>query len=250
MKKVQYILLFAVITVGGLTPLAQAQTGEYGAYYDSNGYYGNNYYTQTQPYSYPYTYPTYPYYPPTYGYTPNISLSQTVLNLVVGQAASVSVYGGSSYSVSSSNPYSVGQTLFGNTLNIQAFNPGSATITVCSGFSQYNYSGSCANLFVYVSSGYQYNPPSYYDDYYPYPHEGSLFDVSTVRLEKGERKRIEINTSSRYNDPYISDNSNRRIASASIDNDELVVKGLKEGTTEITVCQASRCDSVRVVVRD
>ncbi len=236
-----------ILSIGMFAALVSA-TGAGAQYYYPEQYHNYGYGTVPNQYAYPYGYQQSYYYP--YASYSAVSLSQTSLNLAAGQSATVYVQGGMQFSLSSSNWNTTWQSISGNTLTVQGINPGSTTITVCS-TSGY-YASNCASLYVSVGSYGSYYP---YNAGYYYPYNGyygySLIDEETIRLDKGERETVDINmVGGRYYDAYISDNSNRRIASADIDDDELEIKGLREGTTTITVCQDGVCDSVRVIVRD
>jgi len=249
MKTKLKILCTGFLIAVGAFSTAHAQT------YHPQGY-PYNYNAPTTYYGNPYQYDYYqhPYYPyPPYGY-PSVSLSQNSLALSVGQTATVSVYGGTNFSLSSNNAYSTWQSVSGNTVTIQGLVYGSNTITVCAtgGY----YQSGCANLYVNVSDGnyygyqYPYNSSAYY---YPYNQYlgNSLLDEETVRIDVGEQEKIDINEFGNwYRDTYVSNNSNRRVTSVSINGDKLKIKGLREGSTVISVCQGILCDSVRVIVRD
>ena len=110
------------------------------------------------------TYPTQPVYTAPYSYypPPQIYLSQTSINLSVGQNSTVMVSGGmynysSGYYISSnSNPFIVSASINGSTIYIHANNPGSANVNIC------QYGSTCARLYVNVI----YQPQPIYT---PYP---------------------------------------------------------------------------------
>ncbi|MEI6057349.1 MAG: hypothetical protein WCQ60_00020 [bacterium] len=127
-----------------------------------------SYYSYQNPYPI-ITYPTPPVYTPPYQYyiPPQIYLSQTSLNLPVGQNSTVTIssntyydnnygYNGGYYISSNSNPFIANVSVNGNLIYIHANNPGSTSISIC------QYGGTCARLYVNVL--YQPQPV-----YTPYP---------------------------------------------------------------------------------
>ncbi len=81
----------------------------------------------------------------------SISFSQNNISLNAGQGMTITIYGASSFYVSSnSNSNIVSSTLSGNALNLYGQNSGSATLTICSS----NGNSSCGTLYVNVNGNY------------------------------------------------------------------------------------------------
>ncbi|MDB5204591.1 MAG: hypothetical protein JWP09_619 [Candidatus Taylorbacteria bacterium] len=107
-----------------------------------------------------------------------ITINPSSISLTVGQSANVSIYGGNNvyYTSNGTDSYVVNASINGNTINLYARNPGSATITVCSSNvssgNNYNYS-SCANLYVTVGNGNYYYGNNTNTTYYNTPSIGT-----------------------------------------------------------------------------
>jgi hypothetical protein len=145
---------------------------------NEEGYYGNNgngcaslYVTVNGNYSYP-TYPTYPTYP-VYNTTP-ISVSNSNVQLTVGNTGTVTLYGGnndyyngdsyynnSEYYISNNGTAIADATVNGSTISIYGQNPGSTTITVCGS----NGGSSCATINVTVTAQNYYYNTGYQNSY-------------------------------------------------------------------------------------
>ncbi|HVY67904.1 MAG TPA: hypothetical protein VHA30_03350, partial [Patescibacteria group bacterium] len=150
----------------------------------------------------------------------NLSLSQSSVNLNVGQSANVTVYsqyGGSYYVSSNSNSSVVSASPYSNTLTLYGLATGSSTLTICS-----NTNGGCATLYVTVGGGYG----------------GSSLSLSqnSVNLNLGQSANVNIYGSGSY---YVSSNSNSSVASASISGSTIYLLANGNGSTTITVCQNS-----------
>jgi len=94
-----------------------------------------------------------------------LSLSQTSLNLTVGQSGSVTAYntsGGSLYISGNSNSNVVTANVSGQVINFVGINNGSSTVSICA-----NNSSQCGSVYVTVSgSGYSNNNVSMTDNVY------------------------------------------------------------------------------------
>jgi len=90
----------------------------------------------------------------TYYGTTNVVLSQTNLNLSVGQTATVNASGNGGYGYymsSNSNPGAVSATFNGSVLTVYAVANGTSNLQICQ-----NGASACANLTVNVGNSYAY----------------------------------------------------------------------------------------------
>ena len=179
--------------------------------------------------------------------TGGLSLSQTSVNLAVGQSATItasnSYYNNYNtlYISSNSNPNVATASANGTQLNIYGVGSGSTTISVC----QSSGSSLCASVYVSVSGG----ACTYYGC-----NNGGIISLSpsTLNLISPQTANVSIINSiyggSGY---YISSNSNPNAAGASVSGNTLFVDSLVGGNTTITVCQSgnsSQCASLYVTV--
>lgn len=173
-----------------------------------------------------------------------ISLSQSSVSLTQGQSSSVSIYNGSGYYgsyyiASNSNAYVASASVSGNTINLNALNVGSSTISIC----QNSSSGNCVSLYITVtgSSGCSY-----------YGCSGNLsLSQSNLNLNSGQSSTINIYNNTGYSgNYYISSNSNPNNVSAYISGSTVSVSGISSGSSIINICQSgsSACVSLTVVV--
>jgi hypothetical protein len=161
----------------------------------------------------------------------SISLSQTSLNLNIGQSSVITVYNsnpGSFYISSNSNPTIVSVSVNGNQLNISGNGVGSASITVCA-----SNNSSCVTLYVTVGNS----------------GSGSLsLSQTSLNLNIGQSSIITA-YSSYSGTYYISSNSNSSVATASINGSQITVYGQGTGSTNIVACQSGgSCATVYVTV--
>lgn len=239
--KAKYIFSLIVLLILGGSTIAGAQTYSYYGP-DCSMMNCDSYYYQQQP----------AYYYPSTGV---VALSQSNITIGVGQVATVYVYGGSARTTTSSNWGVVQHALFNNIITIQGLAQGSTVISVCSDGYGY-YQNNCARLNVTVrGNGYNYNYPynypyNYQDNNYPYYYQNDLLDQTSIRINKGDREELDITTRGSNRDVYVDDNSDDRIASARISGDQLVIKGLKRGSTDIRICDDYTCSTIEVTVRD
>lgn len=151
-------------------------------------------------------------------------LSQTSLNLTVGQTAAITSNNASGLYISSnSNSAVVSANVYANQINLVGLAVGSSTIYVCSTNSQ------CAYLYVTVG-GY-------------YGGSGTVwFSPSSANLTLGQSSTVAI--SGNYGGSYyISSNSNSSVASASISGSNLYLYANSNGNSTISVCQSSYSSS-------
>ena len=220
------------------------------------------------------------------GYTNGqISLSQTSLNLYVGQSQSVTIYNNNSYYgynqyyVTNNSNGVVSGTVNGNTITVYGQSAGSGSLSVCS-----NYGG-CATLYVTVTGNYYNNGGScgYYNGYYScnnggytgscggcyttcYPCNnygyGTPISVSNnnVQVRVGSTASVTIyggnnnyqygNGYYGYNNYYVTSN-NSNIAYATVNGNVLNIYGTNPGSTTITVYSANgggQCTTIYVTV--
>lgn len=178
-----------------------------------------------------------------------LSLSQNSLSLSVGQTSSITIYNNTSgyssgnyYIASNSSSNVVSASVSGNTLNIYAYQNGSATIQVC----QSGYSGNCASVYVTVSGSGNCG-------YYGCSVGGLTVTPSSLSLTVGQSATANVSVGSYYYSGgyYISSNSNSNVASASVSANTITVYGNQVGNTTIQVCQNSgsfSCASLYVTV--
>jgi hypothetical protein len=152
-----------------------------------------------------------------------LTLSQTSLNLNVGQSATVTasmpIYNPSFYISSNSNSYVASASVSGNQINVYGLASGSTNISVCSS------SSVCATLYVTVGGG---------------GNSGSVtFNPASVNLGVGQSSTVFVNAGYFGSSLYISNNSNSSVVSASISGSTLYLQAGNIGSSTITVCQSS-----------
>ena len=157
-----------------------------------------------------------------------LSFSQNNFTVAIGQGTTVTVTGGSgSYSVTSnSNPSIASAIMSGNSITVTGSTVGNTNVTAC------DTSGNCGTLDITVGSG---------------STNGSLyFSSSNPSLIIGQ---IVTNTISGGSGYYVTGNSNPNVASQSLNGNTLIISGLQNGTTNVTVCSASNgCGTIYVTV--
>ncbi len=157
-----------------------------------------------------------------------ISFSQNNPVVILGQASSLSVSGGTgNYYVSSNSAPTVVQTnIVGSTITLSGNAIGTATINVCAS------SGSCGLLVATVNTS----------------TGGTLaLSQSNIALSVGQASTIAISgASGTYS---ILNNSNQSVVSAIISGSNVAVSALTPGTANITVCQSGgQCGVLYVTV--
>jgi hypothetical protein len=168
-----------------------------------------------------------------------LSLSQTTINLTVGQNATVTVYSSSGQTANVTNvtnTYVTTANLTNNTLTIYGLGNGSSQITVCT------YDNSCATVYVTVN-GNNNNPNS-----------GNItFSQSSISLNVNQSMTVSIYNSNNYGySYYISSNSSSGVVTASISGSQVNLYGNYTGSSNIVVCQNSNssCGTLYVTVNN
>ena len=172
-----------------------------------------------------------------------ITLSPSSLNLTSPQTASVSIVGsiynsGAYYVSSNSTPNVASASVSGNTLYVNSLFGGSTTITVC----QSGNSSACATLYVTVNGGSCST--------YGCGGSGTIsLSQTTLNLSVGQSQVV-----SAYNSgagsPYISNNTNSSVVSASVLGSQITFYAIANGSATVSVCaySSSQCASVYVTV--
>ncbi|MFA6252211.1 MAG: peptidoglycan-binding domain-containing protein [Candidatus Paceibacterota bacterium] len=147
----------------------------------------------------------------------NITLSQSSLSLLTGQALSVTISGGASpYSLASYPASIFSANISGNIVTITGVSSGTGTIAVCSA------EGGCTNLSVTVNgSGSSSN-------------SSIVLSQSSVSLALGQSSSVYITGSGSY---YVSSNSNPGVVSVSINGNTISISATTIGNANIYVCQ-------------
>ncbi len=160
-----------------------------------------------------------------------ISLNQSNLILAVGQTVGVIVSGGSvPYSLIPNTSSNVRTSLSGNIVTVTGVSAGSATVSVCSA------GGGCIALSVIVNASGSGTTVS----------TTPGFNQSSVVLSSGQNTTVAILGSGGY---YVAANSNSTVASASISGSNVVISGIQNGTTVLTICQSTaQCNTITVTV--
>lgn len=184
-------------------------------------------------------------WPAPYGsgyYGGSIFLSQSNVNLTMGQNATVTISGGSQpyTQYPGSNASNIFQSVIsGNTLTLTPINAGSGSLNICSSG---GVSSGCATLYVTVNGyngGYNSNPGN----------SQLSFSQNNISLNTGAITTVTVyGLSGSYF--YVSSNSNPSVVSANISgNNTLYLSALTYGTSTITVCQnAYQCGTLYVTV--
>jgi len=148
--------------------------------------------------------------------TGNLSLSQTSVNLTVGQTVNVSIYGG--YSSYSMYPTIAGQGI------------GSDSLRVC------NYGGgSCATIYISVTNGSN----NYYNNQV-------ALSQGSISLMSGGSAVVTISGNGGY---YISSHTNSGIVTANLSGNTLNLYGNSYGSDNISICQTGgQCATLYVTV--
>jgi hypothetical protein len=175
----------------------------------------------------------------------SVYLSQSSLVMNQGQSTTVSISGGNGanyYVNSNSNSSTVGATISGNILTLNAIGTGYVTINVCS----IGTSTTCAPLAVTVNSTWGGNSGSIY------------LSPSSITVAPGQSQTVSINsynnTYNGYNygnNYYIANNPGSQYFSASISGNSVIVYGNNPGSATLNICSqysGSSCASLYVVV--
>lgn len=169
------------------------------------------------------------------GYYGNFTLSQSSVNLALGQNATVTASGAYNYQYyisSNSNPSVVITNVSGNNINLYGASAGSSNISVC----QYN-TLQCNTIYVTVIG-----------------LGGGVVSFSSYNpnLTIGQSMIVNIynNTSNYYSQYYISSNSNPNAVSANISGSNLNLYGIAPGSSLIAVCLTgtTSCSNVNATV--
>ncbi len=158
-----------------------------------------------------------------------LSLSQTSLNLLIGQAVSITISGGTEpYSIVQGSSASIAaSTLNGNVMTVTGINTGSTNIEVCSA------GGGCTSLSVSVNSTTSNNPLT--------------LSQNNISLYAGQSGAITI--SSGNNGYYVSGNTSPTVATVTINGSTVNLTANNQGNSTITICQTSgQCASLYVTV--
>jgi len=162
------------------------------------------------------------------GNTNSISLSQSTLSILPGQASSITIYGGSvPYNISSTNAGNIfNSNIVGNLLTIYGVNSGSATASVCS-------SVGCADLSITVGNTTStINPPS--------------FSQNNISLNVGQQTTVSISGNGGY---YIANNSASGVVYVNISGNIITISGNSTGASNVSICQSSgQCSTLYVTV--
>ncbi len=157
----------------------------------------------------------------------SLSLSQTSVNLSVGQSVSITAYNtsGSLYVSTNSNSAVANATAYGNQITINAVGYGSSSLTICS---TYNYNG-CSTVYVTVNGGSNNQTPV-------------SLSQSNVSLVVGQTQTVYINSLYNNNNGYYNNgqytlsNLSSGIVSATISGNAITLYGQNAGSSTISVC--------------
>ena len=176
-----------------------------------------------------------------------MTLSQTSLNVNVGQSATVTASypyltnGGISVYVSSNSNSSVASaTASGNQVTVYGNSAGSTTFSICA-----SGSGSCVSLYVTVSGGSC--------SYYGCGVGGLTLSQTSLNVNVGQSATVTASYPyySYSNSFYISSNSNSSVASAVVSGNQVTVYGNSAGSTTFSICATGSsgvCVSLYVTV--
>lgn len=151
-----------------------------------------------------------------------ISFSQNNVSLTAGQSLSVNIYNNNNYNYgetyyisNNSNNSVVSASISGSTINLNALSSGSSTITVNSSQNS-NNSGTLA----VTVTGYNYL-------------SNLTFSQSNLNLNVGDSRIIDVYNAS--GTLSVSNNSNSNVASAWVNNNQVMVYAINAGSATITV---------------
>ena len=161
-----------------------------------------------------------------------LSLSQTNINVGVGQNVTVNAYplnGQIVNQTGNSNTYVALANVSNNVITIYGIGSGSTQMTFCT------YDNTCGTIFVTIGGSNFTN---------------ITFSQNPVNLNFQQSTTVTIygNSSSGFNF-YVSSNSNTSVVSASISGSSLFLYGQMQGSSVITVCQTNNsCGTLSVTV--
>jgi hypothetical protein len=159
--------------------------------------------------------------------TSTLAVSPATLNLVPGQVASVTVTGGSGYSISGATSTSVAsQSLDGSALTINALAPGTAAVVVCSS------ANGCGTVNVTVAAAAPATVRIKFDSQNPPVNVGQR---ATVMLSGGTGRYV------------VGNNPSPNLVEAIMSDRTLTLKGIAPGSAFVTACDATNsnnCDTV------
>ncbi len=176
-----------------------------------------------------------------YGCGGNLSLSQTSVNMSVGQSVSVTAYNVPAIYVSSnSNPSVVTASLNVNQINLYANAAGSSTVYVCA----LGSSSQCGYIYVTVSGSGTTGGSVWFSPQSPNLYVGQSLAVS---INSGVYSGTYGYGSNYY---YVSSNSNPGVVTASVSGSVLNLYASQNGSSSITVCHSSLslCGTLYVTV--
>lgn len=162
--------------------------------------------------------------------TGQLTFSNNNLSLLVGNTATVTLYGNGGYYISNTTNQNVATiALSGNQVTITPLTAGSANASIC------QTGGQCSVLYVSVTSTTPNATPPVLTPANP-----------TVAVGQTTNVTVTGGVSSNY---YVSSNSNPTIVQALMSGGHLALTGLQAGSAVISVCAASNnCTSLSVTV--
>ena len=159
----------------------------------------------------------------------NITLSQTSLSLLTGQAVSITVTGGTTpYNLPTASDSVFQASLNSNVLTVYGLGTGASTVWVCSA------EGGCTSLIVTVGTSTTSST-------------GPYFSQNSVSLVAGTNTTVSIYGSGSF---FINSNSNSNVAAVQLNGSTVLAYGLIAGTTNVSICQGSSayCTTLYVTV--
>jgi hypothetical protein len=171
---------------------------------------------------------------PNFASSGDLSFSPSGLSLTKGQIAKVVASTGSNlYVVDNTNPGVATITISDSQITVSGGNSGSTNITICARNIGCN--------ILYVAVDVQSNPQtnlSYVNQTITSSQSSVVvpeisFSQSSTTLEIGQSRSVNMRTNGDFG---ISNNSNMRVAIATVENSSLKIKALSSGTTNIGMC--------------
>lgn len=160
-----------------------------------------------------------------------IYISQPAVTLAIGQNTSIPVSNASNdLSIpGNTNPSAVTASVSGSNVNLNGLSAGTAVVTVCSA------SAGCGNINVTVQPAGMMSSPVYLSP-----------SSATISVNQAQTVAITGYVSGPY---YVSNNSSTAVVSAAISGSNLMLTGLSDGGSNITVCATGgQCASMYVTV--
>jgi ferredoxin len=157
-----------------------------------------------------------------------VTFSVTNPTLGIGQNSTVTLSGGSSYTISTPPDSGILQaTISGSILTLYPLSSGSTSLVVCAS------GGGCSTLPVIVGSGGS-------------GQQQVTFGVTNPTITVGQTSNISLSGGTGY---FVSSNSNSGILQASASGSTLSLYGLSAGSSSVTVCMsAGGCGTLTVTV--